>query len=66
MVKTVEDLTQDIKRLKLSFNRAAWIRKHLKRKIKCTRCGSVVCRHMIKRHWLTNKCVYRSKRYFEL
>ena len=57
MVKTVAELAGDMKRLKLGFDRKAWIRKHLKKKINCARCGSVVCRHMIRRHWLTNKCI---------
>ena len=53
MVKTaVTNVTEGIKKLKLGFNRA----RHLKKKTKCSRCGSVVCRHMLKRHYCTMKC----------
>ena len=57
MVKTVAELVLDIKKMKIKFDRKDWIRKHLKTKIKCVRWGSIVCRHMIRRHWGTNKCI---------
>ena len=56
MVKTVAELTLGIKKLKLGFDRKAWTRAWLKQTAPCPRCGSVVVRHMHKRHWKTPKC----------
>ena len=53
---SVSDLTKDMSKLKLSFDRKAWTRKHLKKKSKCPRCGTVLCTHIIKRHQKTAKC----------
>ena len=50
-------IAEEFKRLNLGFDKKAWLRKHLKKKAKCSRCGSVVCRHMMKRHWGTRKCI---------
>ena len=50
-------IAEEFKRLNLGFDKKAWLRKHLKKKAKCGRCGSVVCRHMMKRHWGTTKCI---------
>ena len=49
-------MEQAFKRLNLGFDKRAWLKKHLKKKATCTRCGSVVCRHMMKRHHGTKKC----------
>ena len=50
-------IAEEFKRLNLGFDKKAWLRKHLKKKAKCSRCGSVVCRHMMFRHHLTRKCI---------
>ena len=52
MVKTVADVAEGIKKLKLGFNR----KKHLQKKAKCSRCGTVVCAHIMNRHQRTMKC----------
>ena len=58
MVKTdVAALAERVRGLKLGFDRKAWTRKHLRIKVKCPWCGSVVCKHMLRRHWLTRKCI---------
>ena len=55
-------IAEEFKRLNLGFDKKlsgvkqAWLRKHLKKKAECSRCGSVVCRHMMKRHLKTKKC----------
>ena len=51
MVK-IADVAEGIKKLKLGFNR----KKHLQKKAECSRCGTVVCRHMLNRHQRTMKC----------
>ena len=48
---------QSMKRLNLGFDKKAWLKQHLKKKATCSRCKSVVCKHMLKRHYLTNKCI---------
>ena len=59
MVKTdVAALTERVQRLKLGFDRKIWTRAWLKQKAPCPRCGSVVVKHMHKRHWKTPKCKF--------
>ena len=56
-------IAEEFERLNLGFDKKlsgvkqAWLRKHLKKKAECSRCGSVVCRHMMFRHHLTRKCI---------
>ena len=59
-------IAEEFKRLNLGFDKKAWLRKHLKKKAKCSRCGSVVCRHMMFRHQEVHQSLYSSSRYFEL
>ena len=39
-------IAEELKRLNLGFNKKEWLRKHLKKKARCGRCGSIVCKHM--------------------
>ena len=52
----VAKLVEDLKTLKLGFDRKAWTRKHLKKKATCSNCGAVVCAHTMKRHVKSYKC----------
>ena len=56
MVK--EALIDAFKRLHLKFDKKAWLKQHRKKKAACPFCGSVVCRHMMKRHLRTRKCAW--------
>ncbi len=45
------------KMVKPKFDKKAWLKQHLRKKTACPLCGSVVVRHMLKRHQATNKCM---------
>ena len=44
-------------KVEIKFNKKAWLKQHLRKKTACPLCGSVVVRHMLKRHQATNKCI---------
>ena len=60
MSKSVKTLTDELKKLKLGFDRAAYRRKYdavyFKRTRVCPRCGQTKTAHMMRRHMRTNKC----------
>ena len=55
MVK-ITTLTAGLEKLNLGFDKKAWSRKYFKTKARCPRCMSLVCKHLLKRHWATDKC----------
>ena len=56
----VEGLTNQIKKMKLGFNRKVYERQYFKRKAVCPRCGETKVRHMLKRHMKTKKCLSKA------
>ena len=48
---------EETRRRSKKFDKKAWLKQHLRKKTKCSLCGSVVVRHMLKRHQATNKCI---------
>ena len=57
MTKTVVELMQN---LRITFDRKKWRAqydsKYFKQSAECPKCGSVVRKHMLKRHQQTRKC----------
>ena len=58
MVKT---LTENMSKLKIGFDRAAYRaaydKVYFKRTVKCPNCGFLKVKHMLKRHMQTKKCL---------
>jgi hypothetical protein len=56
----VKALTEEMKNLKVKFDRAAYRKKYdatyFKMKTRCPNCGDLKVKHMLKRHMQTRKC----------
>ena len=57
-------LTTRFGKLTLKFNKAAYNKVYFKKKKECAICGSVVVRHMMRRHLKTAKCRLASLQLF--
>ena len=57
----VKNLTKEMSKLKITFDRAAYRaaydKVYFKQTATCPNCGEVKIKHMLKRHMKTKKCV---------
>jgi hypothetical protein len=58
--QALRSLTEEMKNLKVKFDRAAYRKKYdatyFKKKTRCPNCGELRVKHMLKRHMQTKKC----------